>query len=157
MSTWKYQLVEGGLITDDIPTCFITYCCPCITYGQNATAVHGGDCVMHALKYYLYSCFCGCGLVAGPTRKTVRDKFGLPQQPAFLAGDEANSDCIVHTVPCVACFAHCQEAAELKVKGITSTNPIAPSEFTWGPAPAASTGATATVTAAPAQEAAPAK
>lgn len=147
---------------------------------------------MHAVKYWLYSCFCGCealpgrgtsvllvlmllsscisftsslalvcagGLVAGPTRNQLRTKYSLPQRPDCLAGSgDANSDCIVrrlppghcycqscypcccsharhpldahaphaltlpssqvHTVPCVACFAHCQEYGELKARGV---------------------------------------
>ncbi len=33
------------------------------------------SCVNHGLKYYLYSCICLCGLVAGPTRKALRGAY----------------------------------------------------------------------------------
>jgi hypothetical protein len=34
--------------------------------------------------------------------------------PAHLGPPQANTDCIVHTIPCTACFAMCQEANEIK-------------------------------------------
>lgn len=159
--SWNNEILTNSF--DDVPICLLTYCCPCVTYGMDAQKVHGGDCVMHALKYYLYACFCGCGLVAGPTRYQLRSKYGLPQKPDCLAGTgDANTDCIVHTVPCVACFAHCQEYAELNTRGVTIDAPIAPADFTWGPLPATPVPATPapgpTVTIqAPQQEAAPQK
>jgi hypothetical protein len=44
-------------------------------------------CLCAGLKYYLYSCLCLCGLVAGPTRKALRNGYKLPAEPAGL-GDE---------------------------------------------------------------------
>lgn len=75
-----------------------------------------------SLKYCLYGCVCLGGLVGGPTRKALRHAYKLPPQPAI--GDEnatglVTPDCIVHTIPCTACFAHCQETNELRVSGAT--------------------------------------
>lgn len=137
---WTYGLFND--LFEDPAVCIISYCLPCVTYGQNAEAVHGpsGSCVNHGLKYYLYSCICLCGLVAGPTRKALRGAYKLPAEPAGV-GAEDNTDCIVHTIPCVACFAHCQEANEIKARKLTA--PVDPRPFDWAPvassAPAATT------------------
>ena len=94
----------------------ISCCLPCVTYGSTAETVHGptGSCVNHGLKYYLYSCLCLCALVSAPTRRAIRDGYQLPPDPPGL-GDPENTDCLVHTIPCTACFALCQEANELRV------------------------------------------
>ena len=105
--------------------------------------------VNHCLKFWLYSCVCACGLVAGPTRQGIRDTYLLPVQPGFLK-EQAQADCITYTVPCVNCFALCQDARE-----VTNRNPtaaITPLEFTWGIPP--TTGAPAA--AAPVTTTAPA-
>jgi Cys-rich protein (TIGR01571 family) len=103
---------------------------PCVLYGVTAEKVHGGDTVMHALKFYLYSCICACGMVSGPTRWQLRKKYGLEQQPTFLATVD---DCIVSTVPCVNCLTLCQTANEVDSRGLTSSAAIAPEEFDWAP------------------------
>lgn len=154
----------------------ISYCLPCVTYGQTAETVHGpaGSCVNHGAcrgpgagrwrrgaalcpspaapaghppcallpavccsascarpppltplppshtpagaKFWAYSCLCACGLVAGPTRRAIRTAYKLPAQPQGL-GDDGNTDCITYTIPCVNCFALCQDANELRVGG----------------------------------------
>jgi len=121
------------------------YCLPCVLYGQNAERVHGGDMVNHCLKFWLYSCICACGLVTGPTRKAVRDTYGLPVQPSFLEEQGGNADCLTGTIPCVNCFALCQDAREVNMRNPTA--PINPIEFSWAPV---SSGAPAPTTA-PAQ------
>jgi Cys-rich protein (TIGR01571 family) len=118
-----------------------------VLYGQNATTVNGGDCVSHGLKFYLYSCCCACGLVSGPTRRAIRDKYELPVAPAFLKDQGANADCLTGTIPCVACFALCQDARELAYRAPGA--PIDPRDFDWAPVPAAPV--------APAETAAPAQ
>lgn len=118
-----------------------------VLYGQTAEKVHGGDMVNHCLKFYLYSCFCGCGLVTGPTRKAIRKTYGLPIQPAFLA-EQSQADCLTGTIPCVNCFALCQDAREINNRNPAS--PIKPEVFNWG-IPADDDAAPA-ATAAPAQQ-----
>lgn len=125
---WTHDLFVSAF--DDPATCVITYCIPCVQYGIDAERVHGGDCVNWGLKFWLYSCVCACGLVAGPTRKALRTHYKLPQQPEALATNEYG-DCLLHTIPCTGCFARCQEANELKTRGVS--NPINPVEFSWAP------------------------
>ncbi|KAL4440111.1 hypothetical protein ABPG75_003112 [Micractinium tetrahymenae] len=143
---WTYKFFED--LFADPAICIISYCLPCVTYGQNAETVHGpaGSCVNHGLKYYLYSCICLCGLVSGPTRKALRGAYKLPAEPAGL-GAEANTDCIVHTIPCTACFALCQEANEIKARKVTA--PVDPRPFDWAPTPSSAPAPAATT--APAQ------
>lgn len=95
----------------------------------------------------LYSCICACGLVAGPTRKAIRDSYQLPVSPEFLK-DNDRADCITYTIPCVNCFAVCQDAREVYYRN--PAGPLKPETFDWGvsteaPAPAATTAAPAQV------------
>ena len=115
-------------------------------YGQLGEKVHGGEFVNHCLKVYLYSCICACGLVSGPTRRAIRDAYGLPVSPEWLKGQGDNADCLTGTVPCVNCFALCQDARELNTRN--PSGPLRPMEFSWSPAAAADAPA---ATAAPAQ------
>jgi Cys-rich protein (TIGR01571 family) len=123
-----------------------------VTYGQTAEAVHGPaeSCVNHGLKFYLYSCLCLCGLVAGPTRRSIRQAYKLPAQPEGLGGP-GNTDCITYTIPCVACFALCQDANEIRARKLSA--PLDPRPFDWAPVPGAMGGPAAapTTTTAPAQ------
>lgn len=152
-AAWTYKLFED--LFADPAVCVITYCLPCVTYGQNAEAVHGpsGSCVNHGLKWYLYSCICLCGMVAGPTRKGLRSAYKLPAEPAGFGDDTntlVNTDCLVHTIPCTACFAHCQEANEIKARKVGA--PLDPRPFEWGPASSTpAPPAAPVVTAAPVQ------
>jgi len=99
-----------------------------VLYGSVAERVHGGDQVNHCLKFYLYSCVCLCGLVSGPTRKAIRDSYDLPVSPDFLEGE--NADCLTGTIPCVNCFALCQDAREVNHRNPTA--PLKPQAFDWG-------------------------
>ncbi|KAI7838040.1 hypothetical protein COHA_008124 [Chlorella ohadii] len=87
---WTFDLFQDAFA--DPATCIISYCLPCVTYGQTAEAVHGPSesCVQHGLKFYLYSCLCLCGLVAGPTRHSIRQAYKLPAQPTGLGNEDAN-------------------------------------------------------------------
>lgn len=107
--------------------------------------MHGGDCVNHAVKFWLYSCICLCGLVSGPTRKAIRDEHNLPVEPDCLKDQGVNADCITGTIPCIACFALCQDNRELTARNHPA--PFNPIEFSFAPVP---------VTAAPAATSAPA-
>lgn len=148
---WTFDLFADAFA--DPATCIISCCLPCVTYGQNAEVVHGPpqSCVNHGLKFYLYSCICLCGLVAGPTRRSIRQAYKLPPQPEGL-GDEGNTDCIAYTIPCVACFALCQDANEIRARKVSA--PLDPRPFDWAPVPGAMGGpaaAPAATTTAPAQ------
>lgn len=104
----------------------------------------------HCLKFYLYSCICACGLVAGPTRKAIRSSYDLPVAPEFLKDQGANADCLTLTIPCINCFALCQDAREINSRN--PSGPLKPTEFTWGIPPADDApAAAATTTTAPAQ------
>ncbi|KAL4425674.1 hypothetical protein ABPG75_009690 [Micractinium tetrahymenae] len=59
-------------------------------------------------------------LYAGPTRKAIRDTFGLPQVPLSV-GQGTPSDFLVHTFGILSMLALCQEAAELKAQDVTDS------------------------------------
>jgi Cys-rich protein (TIGR01571 family) len=76
--------------------------------GDNVTKVDGGGCFVPCCTYFvLSSCFL-CGLVAGPNRRQIRERYGLREAPC--------GDCLVHT--CCAECAVCQDAYELKVHAL---------------------------------------
>ncbi|KAG7667466.1 hypothetical protein KSW81_001174 [Nannochloris sp. 'desiccata'] len=133
---WTSGMLEVG---EDPIGALIGYCLPCVVYGQTAEKVHGGD--------MLYSCICACGLVAGPTRKAIRDAYQLPISPEFLK-EQDRADCITYTIPCVNCFAVCQDAREVYYRN--PAGPLKPEEFNWGVSTEAPSAAGAATTA-PAQ------
>lgn len=95
---------------DDCGICFTTCCVPCITYGQIAQAHRGGDFVGPCLVYTTLLCCIGCTCcVTGGMRTDIRRKYGLKEDPM--------SDCLIHW-PCCEVCALCQEARELKHRGV---------------------------------------
>ena len=76
------QRVGGAGTYQAVHLCFRPCCTPLI---RPLPASYVLLCA--GLKYYLYSCLCLCGLVAGPTRKALRNGYKLPAEPAGL-GDE---------------------------------------------------------------------
>ncbi len=100
---WKNSLCG---CFDDLGSCCLTCCCPCVQYGMNHEKVHKDGCCMQGLLFCLLSC---CGLsccIHSALRSNVRQKYNIP---------EGCSDC------CTTCFcsgcAICQEARELKDRG----------------------------------------
>ncbi|CAI9786320.1 unnamed protein product [Fraxinus pennsylvanica] len=94
---------------DDPANCFITWFCPCITFGQIAEIVSKGSspCAESGTKYALllvtgfaclYSCF---------YRSKLRSQYDLEESPCV--------DCLVHF--CCETCALCQEYRELHSRG----------------------------------------
>ncbi|KAK9277786.1 hypothetical protein L1049_007333 [Liquidambar formosana] len=94
---------------DDPSNCFITCCCPCITFGRIAEIVDRGaiSCKVAGLIYYALGTV-GCGWLYGCTyRSKLRGLFSLPEDPC--------TDCLLHWCCCVCSL--CQEYRELKNRG----------------------------------------
>ncbi|KAK9276653.1 hypothetical protein L1049_006189 [Liquidambar formosana] len=75
---------------DDPSNCFITCCCPCITFGRIAEIVDRGaiSCKVAGLIYYALGTV-GCGWLYGCTyRSKLRGLFSLPEDPC--------TDCLLH-------------------------------------------------------------
>ncbi|CAF0981281.1 unnamed protein product [Rotaria magnacalcarata] len=92
---------------EDIPICLLGWCCGCYLFGQNAEQIDGSN------KFAMccgYACLSGCYLCCilhKPRREALRNAFNLEENPSdFLA-----------TCCCSGC-AVCQEAIELKQRGI---------------------------------------
>ncbi|XP_039000077.1 cell number regulator 2-like [Hibiscus syriacus] len=103
---WSASLCGCG---NDVGTCCIACCLPCITFGQIAEMVDEGksSCAQQGCIYgMLMLCSCHC-LLSCVYREKLRVKFGLPAEPC--------NDCCIHFC-CEAC-ALCQEHAELKNRG----------------------------------------
>lgn len=114
------------------------FCGAGMLYGETAEKVHGGRAVDWCVKYTLYSMICLCGVVAGPTRKAIREKYGLASAPQCFSscgadGGFCNPDCTTGTVPYVQNLALIQEYRELEKQGQTwSSAKISPMDFDWG-------------------------
>ena len=104
-----------------------------VLYGMTAEKVHGpqGSMPMHCLKFFLYNFICACGLVSGPTRRAIRDEYKLPIAPQFLESQGENADCLTGTIPCVACFALCQDVSLSAVLPTPSLSLFFPHKISW--------------------------
>jgi Cys-rich protein (TIGR01571 family) len=96
---------------DDMPSCCYGYwCLPC-AFGTNAEKIDDSSCVGMCLAYWvLGSCYL-CWIPHMMKRKVLRQKFSLKPDPC--------DDCLVAAF-CGPCGV-CQEARELKAKGMYST------------------------------------
>ncbi|XXG40550.1 hypothetical protein AAC387_Pa01g1238 [Persea americana] len=89
--------------------CFITCCCPCITFGQIAAIVNRGalPCAASGALYLLLSFTGFACLYSCCYRSRLRAQYDLEEDPC--------ADCLVHC--CCECCALCQEYRELKNRG----------------------------------------
>ncbi|XP_024982519.1 cell number regulator 10-like [Cynara cardunculus var. scolymus] len=106
-SKWVTGLFDCG---GDPATCCITYCLPCVTFGQIAEMLDEGQssCMGQGCVYCVLMMFTCHWLYACLFRERLRAKYGLPADPC--------NDCCVHFC-CHAC-ALCQEHAQLKHRGL---------------------------------------
>ncbi|KAH7839917.1 hypothetical protein Vadar_010327 [Vaccinium darrowii] len=96
---------------DDVPSCFMTWCCPCITFGRIAEAVDKGQtsCVASGAIYVLLQLVTGLQCIYSCCyRSKLRQQYSLHESPC--------ADCLVHCF-CEPC-ALCQEYRELKNRGV---------------------------------------
>ncbi|XP_038697290.1 protein PLANT CADMIUM RESISTANCE 2-like [Tripterygium wilfordii] len=106
-SAWSTDLFDCFY---DIPTCCLTYWCPCITFGRIAEIADQGatSCEATGAIYFLLSLFLGCGCLFSCIYRTkMRKLYNLDESPC--------GDCLVHCC-CESC-ALCQEYRELKTRG----------------------------------------
>ncbi|KAJ6803872.1 cell number regulator 2-like [Iris pallida] len=95
---------------DDCGNCCITWCCPCVTFGQIAEIVDRGStsCGASGALYALVAVFTGCQcLYSCAYRSKLRQQYSLEESPC--------NDCLVHW--CCGSCALCQEYRELKGRG----------------------------------------
>ncbi|KAM5566846.1 protein PLANT CADMIUM RESISTANCE 2-like [Rosa sericea] len=104
---WKSGLCD---CFSDPKNCCITFCCPCITFGQIAEIVDKGStsCGASGALYTLISCVTTCPCIYSCFyRSKMRRQYALESSPC--------GDCLVHFF-CEQC-ALCQEYRELKSRG----------------------------------------
>ncbi|MQM09631.1 hypothetical protein Taro_042505 [Colocasia esculenta] len=108
---------------DDVGNCCITWCCPCITFGQIAEIVDRGSTscgasgALYGLILYLTGCSC---LYSFFYRSKLRRQYGI--------ADGCCPDFVVHCF-CESC-ALCQEYRELKHLGF---DPVIGNYFLFPP------------------------
>jgi len=95
--------------TEDCEKCFLTYCCPCVTYADNGVLLRDGDNSDYrsdCFAYILASLVCFRWLLGTIRRRQLRQKYNLEEVPCIDL--------------CVHCFCHtcglCQEHRELIVR-----------------------------------------
>ncbi|XP_004297456.1 PREDICTED: protein PLANT CADMIUM RESISTANCE 2-like [Fragaria vesca subsp. vesca] len=104
---WKSGLCD---CFSDPKNCCITFCCPCITFGQIAEIVDKGStsCGASGALYTLIACVTTCPCIYSCFyRSKMRRQYSLESSPC--------GDCLVHFF-CEQC-ALCQEYRELKSRG----------------------------------------
>ncbi|KAK1320079.1 Protein PLANT CADMIUM RESISTANCE 2 [Acorus calamus] len=95
---------------DDVPNCFITCLCPCITFGQIAEIIDRGSssCGLSGALYALIMAVTGCQCIYSCAYRTkMRRQYNLNETPC--------NDFLLHCF-CEYC-ALCQEYRELKNRG----------------------------------------
>ncbi|XP_059434079.1 protein PLANT CADMIUM RESISTANCE 1-like [Corylus avellana] len=105
--TWSTGLWD---CFSDMRSCFVTFWCPCITFGQISEIVDKGEssCCGNAALFFLISLFTSCGFCYSCVyRQKLRKQYMLEESPCL--------DCCVHLF-CLHC-ALCQEYRELKNRG----------------------------------------
>ncbi|XP_060200919.1 protein PLANT CADMIUM RESISTANCE 3-like [Lycium barbarum] len=105
--TWSTGLFDCCY---DVPNCFITWFCPCITFGRIAEIVDQGtpSCCASGALYFLIQAFTGCGFIYSSFYRTkIRKQYNL--------SESASGDCLLHL--CCGSCALCQEYRELKHRG----------------------------------------
>ncbi|CAB4374660.1 PLAC8-domain-containing protein [Rhizophagus irregularis] len=95
---WKHGLFS---CFDDCGLCLQTTCCPCITFGQNASKL-GGSCCMCCCVYTFSSCV--AWILGTSKRGEIRARYGIRGGTC--------GDCCTHL--CCTCCALIQEAQQLK-------------------------------------------
>lgn len=121
MSEQKNPALYGGFMQGicgccgDCGTCCLGYWCPCILFGETYDKVFGGGC---CVPCFVYTClFCVPCCCWGPKmRKAIRERFQIREEPC--------SDCCVYFW-CMG-LATCQEAAEIKKRGVENFHTPAP-------------------------------
>nr|WOE87887.1 cadmium resistance 2 protein [Kandelia obovata] len=94
----------------DVPSCCLTYWCPCITFGRIAEIVDQGKttCATGGAIYAILAYFTGCACIYSCVyRSKLRKQYTLEERPC--------NDCLVHCC-CEGC-ALCQEYRELQSRG----------------------------------------
>ena len=91
---------------DDIPSCLMSWFCPCIQFGQNYEQMNGSGCLVQALLFaILTSCHLEC-LLHMSLRGSIRNRFSIE-------GTGLNDLLITCCCPCCALS---QEAREINHK-----------------------------------------
>ncbi|XP_030529204.1 protein PLANT CADMIUM RESISTANCE 2-like [Rhodamnia argentea] len=95
---------------EDLPTCCLSFWCPCVTFGRIAEIVDNGtvSCAVHGALYALINMLTGCGCCYSCLYRTkMRQQYQLREDPC--------ADCLVHF--CCECCALTQEYRELERRG----------------------------------------
>ena len=93
---------------DDLSSCLLSFCVPCVQFGFNAQKIDGSGCFGACC---MYCCCMMCGgyqcAIGGAKRTSMRNQYMLEESCCC--------DCGVHW--CCPCCALSQEARELEIRG----------------------------------------
>jgi len=132
---WKGNSIDGtlfyfkdyleslcGCLNDAHICCYGCWCCCCL-YGQNAAKIDNhSTCLTHCCAYSLMSLIGCCCFIHAVERGQLREKYGLEEHVC--------GDCFI-TCCCAPC-AICQEAREIKTRGmIKIVNLLVDREFAF--------------------------
>ena len=93
---------------DDLSSCLLSFCCPCVQYGFNAQRIDGSGCFGACC---MYACCMMCAgyqcAIGGGKRTSMRNQYMLEESCCC--------DCCVHWCCCWCALS--QEARELDIRG----------------------------------------
>ncbi|CAG9460367.1 unnamed protein product [Pedinophyceae sp. YPF-701] len=108
---------------EDCPTMCYTLEVPCCVFGETANIVLEDKGACGCACYYCLCSYIGlCCIAHIPVRQRLKEKFGIPA---------SGGDCFVTTFCCLCAI--CQEARELKNRGITRPGMIGARATTTAP------------------------
>ena len=91
---------------EDIPSCLLSWCCPCIQFGQNYEQIHKDGCLQQGLIYAVLMWFGVPCIIHMGFRKEMRQKFNVP-------GSDLEDFLITC---CCGCCALAQDAREIEYR-----------------------------------------
>ena len=91
---------------EDIPSCLMSWCCPCIQFGQNYEQLHKDGCLQQGLIFAAFMWFGVSCIVHMGFRREMRHKFNFP-------GSDLE-DLLITC--CCGCCALAQDAREIEYR-----------------------------------------
>ena len=91
---------------DDMPSCLMSWLCPCVQYGQNYEQLHKDGCLQQGLLFLVLGWFGVPCIIHMGLRKQIRQKFNIP-------GDDCDDFLLTC---CCGCCALAQETREIEYR-----------------------------------------
>eukprot|EP00735_Rhodelphis_limneticus_P007620 TRINITY_DN201_c0_g1::TRINITY_DN201_c0_g1_i1::g.1721::m.1721 TRINITY_DN201_c0_g1::TRINITY_DN201_c0_g1_i1::g.1721 ORF type:complete len:144 (+),score=17.96,sp/P0CW97/PCR3_ARATH/37.90/3e-15,PLAC8/PF04749.12/3.3e-23 TRINITY_DN201_c0_g1_i1:112-543(+) len=75
---WKTSAIDCCAPPGGLGTCILTWCAPCVTYGQTYEKVGQGSCLVGCCLYIICAQCYLCCVMGCQTRGIIRQKYNIP-------------------------------------------------------------------------------